>query len=260
MARPRPIQRNISPSMIYPENLGREGTHHYVIFSMYNAGLANKKIGASIALYIPPGALKSTRELSYSEDEEGITRAVADVKERGGSDTEAVKAAAEKIASSAARKASQGVQNALGQSAGVVRNPEITTTFNNVGLRNFNFNYTFIAKSQREVDNIDRIVKTFEQASLPSRRALSGSALKSGVLELPLRFDIKFYDSIHSGGPDYYLTISECVCKSVDVSYDAGGKPSFIIGSGAPREIQLNMTFTERFAQARQDVTGGAFG
>ena len=72
----------------------------------------------------------------------------------------------------------EGAEGAVTQGVGVTVNPNTRSLFKNVAIREFAFQFKFIAKSQKEADEVRKIIKFLELNYI--QRALTvGTGLKN---------------------------------------------------------------------------------
>lgn len=126
------------------------------------------------------------------------------------------------------------------QSQGVAINPQVQLLFKSVGLRTFQFEFMFSAKSKDESDNINNIIRTFKFYSAPEiGGVLSGD--NNLFFKIPSTFNI---DLLYSGSTNPYLhRIGECVLESIAVDYAPNGWAAF--EGGAPVQTRMTLQFKE---------------
>ena len=126
------------------------------------------------------------------------------------------------------------------QSQGVAINPQVQLLFKSVGLRTFQFEFMFSAKSKEESDNINDIIRTFKFYSAPEIGGVLGGD-NNLFFKIPSTFNI---DLLYSGSTNPYLhRIGECVLESIAVDYAPNGWAAF--EGGAPVQTRMTLQFKE---------------
>ena len=146
-----------------------------------------------------------------------------------------------------------GVQGGLESKFNIKANPYKEQTFQGVGFRPFEFQFTMRARNQNESFVIRDIVQAFRAYSKPSF-AQDG---KSGVFRYPHEFRVEF---LTVNGGEYVTNqhipeIKYCICTSVATNFTGGGSwKSF--SEGAPTDVQLSLSFQETEIITEEDVMG----
>lgn len=138
-----------------------------------------------------------------------------------------------------ADKAKAGISQSLGSAL----NPNLSLTFNGVHLREHNFNWRLIAKSEEESRDLAKIINILHQASLP--RKIEGAAF---ALAYPY---IAYLDFT----PLNLIKVSNlgCFLSDISIKYDGDGHPAFYKVTNAPVIIDLSLKFHERAIQTAED-------
>lgn len=128
-------------------------------------------------------------------------------------------------------------------------NPQIEVTYHGTDLRSFQFDFIFSPRSEKEAEQVHKIIETFKFHAAPE--ILSGTSGR--FLLAPSAFDITFYYNGHEN-PNI-PKISTCICDSVQVDYAPNGSFSAYesgtdsiprIGkTGMPVSIRLQLGFKE---------------
>lgn len=132
-----------------------------------------------------------------------------------------------------------GIKDALLFSAGYAQNPQIEILYKGVNNREFQFDFKFTPKSQKESEQVLNIIRAFKFHSAPE---LVQGASGSRYLIPPSEFDIQFMfggvenSAIHK--------IATCVLEGIDVNYVTGGQFS-TYADGMPIEIAMQLRFKE---------------
>ena len=141
----------------------------------------------------------------------------------------------------------KGTQRAL--------NPALEAIFKNVDFRTFNFDFRFIPRSERELRNVDAIIKLFKFHMLPER--VQGQKVGTHLI-FPGEFDIQYmYQDQES---KWYPFVTGCVLEKVDVKYGPGGESQHIRpidGSPAPTEINMSLQFSETEIMTKEKIVEG---
>ena len=164
----------------------------------------------------------------------------------------------------------------LQQAFGVVPNPQLQLLYKGIGLREFQFEFTFTPASQKEAEEVDQIIKTFTYYSLPQLTDSMG-----GQFFIPPQlFQIKFaflgdsgaagqiYDifknsltnlvgnqftkilsgsnptgDIANAKDAKVFHINDCVLKDIAVNYAPNGWATYT--DGYPVQTTISLTFGE---------------
>jgi len=227
--------------------------------------------GEKVTLFVPPSFL-STDNFDYSSPSLGVMgagalQAIRNTGKIGDAITGAVSKGFEGateifnsgLATEGARALAARAGSSMGGTAGAVAslatgyapNPNIRTTFNAAGVREFNFQFKMIPNSASESANIQNIIKFFRFHSYPDEKAIVGGV--SGALEYPNLFQIKIQSK---GDDDRYKHVGTpmklCYCKTVSVTYNATSP--VLHHDGSPTEVDLTLTFQEYRALTRDDI------
>lgn len=114
-----------------------------------------------------------------------------------------------------------------------ILNPGYFQNYTSSGLRTFSFSFNFIAESQSEAKSIIEIIKAFKRYSSPSELA------DKFVLLSPFKWMI----NVSNGVVNELISLRECVCTSVNVTY--GNDKFDCFEDGMPKKITLSLNFSE---------------
>jgi len=147
-------------------------------------------------------------------------------------------------------------QDISGQISGITRkvlNPHLEMLFRQVNMRSFTYTFNFFARNEREVEEVDEIIKKFKFHAHPVYDS------KSTFLTMPSEFEIIFYSANKEN--TYMNRVLPCVLTGIDVNYTPNGQAAFFADVGdkgqAPTQIQLSLTFTESGLLHRDHIEAG---
>jgi hypothetical protein len=119
-------------------------------------------------------------------------------------------------------------------------NPQLQVLFKGIGFRSFQFDFLFTPFSQKESEEVKKIIKEFKLAAAP--RIEPTRVFKEGVfLQVPDLFRIEFFyknkqnTNVHR--------IAECVLENINVDYAPNGWSTFNDGSAV--QTRLSLQFKE---------------
>lgn len=139
----------------------------------------------------------------------------------------------------------------LGQAAqiagAVTVNPNLRSAFRGVGLREFSFTFKFLARSQREAEMVERIIRSFREFSYPESIELGGI---SGGYKYPHMFEIVVKHE--PTGKRVGSKIKDCFLKSIATNYNPSSMAFH--EDGRPVEIDLSLNFVEEVTLSRKDI------
>jgi hypothetical protein len=138
-------------------------------------------------------------------------------------------------------------RDAILASAKAQTNPFRETIFKAVNQREFQFQYTFLPKSEKEVYNVKRIIDLFKFHMHPELSA-------GGIFYIyPSEFEIVYY---YRGKENEFVNkISTCVLKDMQVKY--GGDYFASFKNGEPAEISLSLSFQELEILTKERIVKG---
>lgn len=134
---------------------------------------------------------------------------------------------------------------------GVTLNPNTRVLFKQPNIREFAFAFKFVARSAKEADQVNQIVK-FLRTELYPDEIKSVGGLSLGY-KFPNKFNIQFeYD----GAPIKGLAqIKPCYLRDVSTTYNASQMAMH--SDGNFMEIDMTLSFQETAALTRKDIEAG---
>ena len=142
-----------------------------------------------------------------------------------------------------------GLRSAIGLAARVTVNPNLTTTFEGVVVRQFVFNFKFLPKSPEESAEVKRIVRMFRLNAYPEE--IFGAGVPIGF-KYPNLFKIRLLSGRQGQFRNVGTPIKLSYLQSVNTTYNPGQQTFH--PDGSPTEVDMNLTFFEYKTQSRQDV------
>ena len=159
---------------------------------------------------------------------------------------------------------------------GKVFNPYQEQLFSNMQFRNHMFSFKFFARSERESQEINNIIKYLKQGALPIYGTVDGDAAtganaSSRFFEIPDKFDIKFVrldplSGVLNSSADLHYKIHTSVCTGIDVNYTPDGQYNAIknatlgVTDNAPLQVPavtVNCRFTETQLVTQNQINEG---
>jgi hypothetical protein len=147
----------------------------------------------------------------------------------------------------------QGIQEAFDKAFGQTLNPYLEVAFQSMGVRSFNYEFTFSPRNADESQDAKDIIELFRFHMAPE---LKGAQHR--YLTLPSTFDIHYmYQTSpeNSRENDFYNKIATCVLTKVSVDYAPGGVQSF--DSGAPVSTTMSLEFMETEMLTKEKIQDG---
>ena len=220
------------------------------------------KIMSSIALYIPPNALKTAFTADWG-DLAGATVKAAGLsaadRMRWGNIWETIGAGVVATGLTGFEKIAAGFDKGTGMLAagGRAVNNHIGLTYKGPGtFRTHDFTFNFFPKIQEDSDVIKAILKDFQNGMLPrmSGPALSkGRAITAPFFLAPRHWDIEFYAG-DAQNDAYLFNIGKSVIKSMQVNHDPNSTVS-LHSDGSPVQTSLAISFQEIELPFSEDLT-----
>ena len=218
------------------------------------------KIKSSIALYIPPNALKTEFKAEYTTAEGAATKAAAGAAfgrmAEGGNIGAALMAGLGGGVQSVLGKAAAQVDKGTGMLAaqGIAVNNHMALTYKGPSkFRTHDFAFSFFPKNVDEADEIQRILKDFENGMLPRMgggvEKITGRTLSQPLFMAPRHWTIDFYmkggaAAEKAGGNKYLFKIKKSVIRSMSVNHDPNSTVS-LHKDGSPVQTTLTLQFQE---------------
>ena len=139
----------------------------------------------------------------------------------------------------------------LGQAAqiagAVTVNPNLRSAFRGVGLREFSFTFKFLARSRREAQMVESIIRSFREFAYPESIELGGI---SGGYKYPHMFEIVVKHE--PTGKRVGSKIKDCFLRSISTNYNPSSMAFH--EDGQPVEIDLSLNFVEEVTLSRKDI------
>jgi len=146
----------------------------------------------------------------------------------------------------------QGIRSAVGLAAGVTVNPNLRTTFEGVGIRQFSFQFKFIPKSPEEAQEVKKIIRFFRFHAYPEE-ILLGDVIPVGY-KYPNMFKIKlkYADEGNKTFVNIGTPIKMSYLRTVQAVYNPTQQQFH--EDGMPTEIDMTLAFSEYKTLSRKDV------
>jgi len=239
----------------YPSDLGDRvgGGQHYMLiesFESRNAVDTGTTVKSSIALYIPPNALKTSFTQNYEGLEGGALKAstgaglenlLTDGRVSMKGILGGVVGAAQQTGAKLANKAAF-----LSAGFGLATNSHTALVYRGPGeFRTHDFTFNFFPKNATDATTVKNIISEFQRGMLPQLAGtqINSRRLSSPFFKSPRHYRIKFLDA--SGAKNQYLfDIKTSVITSMNVNHDPNSIVSFH-NDGSPVQSQLTLTFKE---------------
>ena len=249
------------------ETLGK-GEEGFVQEALGIAG-SMKRANKTICLYMPGNGLETSYKATYKEADftkigqmstlvQGGVKNLASMATNGGMD-ESTKAASEAISKQMAMNVVKELGeklDTLGDNMGLegntnleqlveagqhrkAKNPFMLQLFESVDRRSFTYNFEFMPRSQKEVEEVYAIIRTLKRYALPSR------ALGGRFLDFPAEFRVTY---VNTDRENLYLyRIARCALTDITVKYGTNPFTTFKPdeSGAAPTKIELKIGFSE---------------
>lgn len=247
--------------LVFPSNLYSTGSN-YVTFTAYN------KDGGSIghcALYMPPG-VSFADGAGYSTFDMGPLGAEIAAGISGGLDSDAVRSVVESATAAANNNsdlrtimAGKMIQNAgmvpgadrvgdiYQKSKSIAVNPNTTTSFQNMNIRSFVFNFKLVPDNQSDSATIKMIQNFFRELMY------ADTAGQGYLLSYPAKWKIRFKNGLSDENP-YYPKIYESYLTNFQTSFNPSGHLHH--RDDAPTEVDISLTFQETRVLTQDDIRG----
>ena len=227
------------------------------------------QITGAVALYMPP-AIKAEYSVVNGPTETGLgglaVRTFAETTSASGTQaqTEAFLKGVGGFALQSAKNLGVGlaeaaglgdVSGAISKITGFAENPFTEVVFEKVDNRNFTYTFNLQARSQKEVQDINKIITFFKYHMMPEmENDISGGR----YFKVPSEFEIHY---AYNGQVKNYLNkISRCVLTNTSVSYGEGDFTTFRQfdpDGAAPVNIKMTLAFTEMEIMTKERIMEG---
>ena len=242
------------------ESVGQKG------FSKGSEGFNPGITKSSIALYIPPNALKTAWAATYEDTPggakaAGLGGAFGRMGETGVAEilTTALKSAGLFVAGKAAESIDKGTGMLAAQ--GLAVNNHMALTYKGpTATRNHEFAFNFFPKNVGDANAIKEILKDFENGMLPRMGGggegevtmITGRALSQPFFKSPRHWTIDFFmkaggmrgEQEGKYGNDFLFQIKKSVITAMSVNHDPNSTIS-LHEDGSPVQTTLTLTFKE---------------
>ena len=236
----------------YPLGIGKEvaSGKHYMMIESYesvNALEKGKNILSSIALYIPPNALKTTIGANFEGLAGGVTSAKMGGVLIGGGEFSLTKMAgsAGDLAQKLLAK-TETSKNFFAAGAGLAVNNHMALVYRGPSeFRTHDFVFQFFPKDGAEASTVKRIINDLKNGMTPRLAGAGGGdkqRLTAPFFKSPRQYKIFFKKGGTSN--EYLFKIGTSVLTSMTVNHD----PQGIVGfhpDGAPVQTTLSLNFKE---------------
>ena len=252
----------------YPVGIGAAGGidgQPYMLLTSYESKNAIEStpdssggaiVKSSIALYIPPNALKTAFKAEYAGTEgaamkAGMVSAVGRTNMNNILETVVAgfKGAGLAAGGKIAAQADKGTGMLAAQ--GIAVNNHMALTYKGPSqFRTHEFSFNFFPRKVKDAEVIQEILKDFENGMLPAMGGGAGlqkskmiGKLSQPFFKAPRHWTIDFFRA--DGTPNTYLhTIKKSVIKSMSVNHDPNSTISFHV-DGSPVQTTLTLSFQE---------------
>ena len=255
----------------FPPGLGQDAANgqHYLLIDSYkslNAINRESKRESSIALYIPPNAMKTGFSGNYANEEGAALKAATrtgfqnarmpDLTSwEGAGDAAASAWGGMKSAWDGAGSGALGIGAKIADKAGfagamgiAVNNHMALVYKGPTEFRTHDFMFSFWPKDPSEADIVRGILNDFEQGMLPrvGGGQINSRRLSAPFFHAPRHYKLKFCKGGRSSGNvnPYLFQIKTSVITSMQVNHDPEGIVSFH-SDGSPVHTTLTLSFKE---------------
>ena len=227
----------------------------------------------SIALYMP-----DTLQYSYTQNYDQLSlgselagqalaagKSALEAYQKTGDASALVSSLSKSAGEIGKQKGVTAIGDALGQkqttqailaATGRVENPMLEMVYKSPAFRDFQFDFTFYPRDEREALEVQKIIKKFTFHQAPEILKDSG-----GFLVPPSEFDIQFY---YNGAQNPNIpTVGTCILKGIQVNYAPNGFTAYEIPgenapalgrTGMPVAIQITLQFQEVVILTKTDL------
>ena len=249
--------------LYYPSNLTTSGSN-FITFTALKGG-GGGPTGGSVSLYCPPGISFSDGAGFSTFDMGPLGNDIANQINEGIS-AESIRASIESGLNNATGPGGSDLKNLLagklikeagvipgggdlgtiyGVSKGIAVNPNTVTSFQNMNIRSFVFNFKLVPDDEYDSVTIKRIQDFF--------RVNMYAASQAGgyILSYPSKFTIRFLNG--SGGDLAWMPkIYECYLTNFQSTHNSSSHLTH--EDGAPTEVDISITFQETKVLTQQEI------
>jgi hypothetical protein len=227
------------------------------------------QVTGAVALYMPP-SIKAEYSVNNGPTETGLgglaVRTFAETTSASGTEaqTQAFLKGVGGFALSAAKNLGVGVAEAAGlgdvsgaisKVTGFAQNPFTEVVFEKVNNRDFSYTFNLQARSQKEVQDINKIITFFKYHMHPE---LENDVSGGRYFKVPSEFEIHY--AYNDQVNNYLNKISRCVLTNTSVSYGDGDFTTFRQfdpTGAAPVNIKMTLAFTETEIMTKERIMEG---
>lgn len=232
--------------------------NHAVAFA--GARLKTRETGATISMYMPP-SIQVNDSMAYDTID---TKGASEIFAQFANSANPGDLAEQFIKGPAANIVSQHLMTKYARtgglfsglfanaliSSGKIANPATKLLFRSPSLRQLQLDFRLMPTSQKEAQEITKIISLFRQAAYP---LLDGSTLNA-LYQIPNLFNIKFAFKNKDGNANpYMIQFKRCYLTQVTTTYNGSGVPAFF-NDGSPVETNLTLTFQETETNSSADI------
>ena len=272
----------------YPLDVSKDEYPHYVLFTALRSFTASEQSvrgqpNGSVALYMPPDALKTSYTQSIGDADLGGAISLVG----GSTDVNIIQDAIEGNATLGAATEAAGnlgmdnakagiatrVQAGLGaisgglvasisKATGKVLNPHKAVVYQGPGgFRTFSYSFVMMPKSENEAKEILKIVRFFKKRMHPDTGAGGINDVGSMTLTYPDEFHIQYFvnnERVDGNGSSTtpLFKIHNCFLDSFSVDYTTSGIASFT-DDGNPSTTTMSLSFKETQLLTKADIDAG---
>ena len=258
----------------FPRNIGINNNQPFMILTSYESKNSIFSVGqrkktatqaaspgialSSIALYIPPNALRQTTTSNWEGVERGALKAgSADFMSGGAAELDITGALArvgigvvETVKGEIAKQFDKQT-GMLSAGAGIAVNNHMSMAYKGPGqFREHEFAFNFFPKKQQDAEDIRKIIADFKSGMLPRMKgweAGSGRKLSAPFFHSPRHWEIQFFHVVPGEGAienQYLPKIKKSVITSMSVNHDPNSIVS-LHADGSPVQTTLSLNFRE---------------
>ena len=244
-------------SMSFPLDIGaHQFIMNFVKYSINNRG-SSDSIVQTIALPLPGQGITDKAGMKYNEGElglgggaalaagAGVTKAIENLQEGESvrapdlaSLTKTYLEGAGATLRNTVLKALEGSDAAAGQFFGNVVNPHVVLLFENVNLKQFQFQWKLSPRSEEESTRLKNIIYKLQQLTHPEQASRANNS--NFFLNYPHQVDLYY-----AGVNENLHYFKRCAVTSLEVNYQPEQQNLLFAKTGAPSVIDLSMGFQE---------------
>ncbi len=247
------------PSDLFEERRGKNTAH--VLFDFIES-VSKPSVKYNIAMYMPP-TITATYATKYEEKELGLAKAIAQANtamdwmakgiQNGGlpgasASTKILETLGAGIVGGIGAAGGFNIRDSIELRTGELANPHMALLFRGVEFRRFQLDFWLMAKNATESDTIEKIIRTFKYAMLPSLGGFGGNS----TYTYPYNVIISLFSA--ENNDKYLFRFGPCVIEDVTINY-ANEVTSFFEETGAPVDIKMSIKFKEVFLLNRNFVS-----